>query len=161
MDFERQHAVAKDVTGHVAYSDDPDGIGLYVDPELMKVATHRHPGAAGGDAHGFVVVAVGAARREGIAQPEAVLLAERVGEVGEGCGPFVGGDHQVGVRAVPRHHLRGVDDLARHEVVGDVQQGPDECLVGSAHFVLVGPGPAIGGGKPATARIRLWRRWGR
>ena len=58
-----QHAVAEDVAGHVANSDDGEVGGLDVGPELAEVALDRLPGAAGGDRHLLVVVAGRAARR--------------------------------------------------------------------------------------------------
>jgi hypothetical protein len=76
-----------------------------------------------------VVVADRAARGEGVAQPEAVLGAIAVGDVGEGRGALVGGDHQVGVVAVVAHHVAAAAPLRIDEVVGDVEQAVDEHAV--------------------------------
>src|SRR5688500_4200414 len=65
----QQHAVAEYVAGHVADSGDADRLGLDVQSGLAEMALHRDPGAAGGDAHRLVVVAVAAARGEGVAEP--------------------------------------------------------------------------------------------
>ena len=90
---------------------------------------HRHPGATRGDAHLLVVVAGRAAGGEGVAQPEAVLGGDAVGDVGEARRALVGGHHQVGVVAVVAHHLLRRHHLAFEEVVGKVQQAADEQLV--------------------------------
>ena len=68
----QQHAVAEHVAGHVADADHGEVLGLGVDAQLAEVALDRLPGAAGGDAHGLVVVAGRAAGGEGVAEPEAV-----------------------------------------------------------------------------------------
>ena len=66
-----QHAVAEHVAAHVADADAGEVVGLRVHPHLPEVPLHRHPGAAGGDAHGLVVVAGRPTRGERVAQPEA------------------------------------------------------------------------------------------
>ena len=66
-------------------------------PISRKLPLDRFPGAAGGDAHLLVVVAGRPARREGVVEPEPVVLADRVGDVREGRGALVGGDHQIGI----------------------------------------------------------------
>ena len=75
-------------------------LGLAVDAALAEVPLHRHPRAAGGDAHRLVVVADRAAGGERVAEPEAVVLGDAVGDVGERRGALVGGDDEVGVVAV-------------------------------------------------------------
>ena len=100
-----------------------------VDVELAEVPGHRLPRAAGGDAHGLVVVADRAAGGERVAEPEAALERDGVGQVGEGRRPLVGRDDEVGVVAVvPDHPLRR-DDGAVDQVVGQRQQRADEQLV--------------------------------
>src|SRR5262249_23139735 len=103
---------------------------------LAEVPLHRLPGTAGGDAHGLVVVAGRAAGGEGVAEPEAVLGGDAVGDVGERGGALVRGDHQVGVVGVVAHHvLRRVDAPAapahppRVRDVGDVERAADERAV--------------------------------
>ena len=66
----QQHAVAEHVAGHVADADHGEVVGVHVDAQGLEVEPHRLPGAAGGDAHLLVVVALRAARGEGVAQPE-------------------------------------------------------------------------------------------
>ncbi len=56
-----RHAVAEHVARHVADARDRDRLGLVVDVDLAEVALDRLPGAAGGDAHLLVVVALAAA----------------------------------------------------------------------------------------------------
>src|SRR5207244_3714473 len=95
----QQHAVAEHVSRHVADADDGEIHLLRVDAELAEVPLDALPAAARGDAHFLVVVAGGAARGEGIAQPEPVLGRDGVGDVGEGRGALVGGHHQVRIIA--------------------------------------------------------------
>jgi hypothetical protein len=85
-----------------------------------------------------VVVAGRAAGREGVAQPEAVALRNRVGEVGEGGRSLVGGDHQIGVVIVPAHHLLRRHQLARHQIVGDVEHAGDEEPIAGDPFLHEG-----------------------
>ncbi len=99
----QQHAVAEHVAAHVADTDDGEVVGLGVDAHLAEVPLDRLPGALGGDAHRFVVVADRPAGGEGVAQPEAVGLGDLVGDVGERRGALVGGDHEVGIVAVAAH----------------------------------------------------------
>ena len=129
-----EHAVAEHVAGHVADADGREVLGLAVDAPLAEVPADRHPGAAGGDAHGLVVVAHRAAAGERIAQPEAVVLGHAVGDVGERRGALVGGDDQVGVVAVVADHAHRRHALALDEVVGDVEQSGDERAVARHAF---------------------------
>ncbi len=96
----QQHAVAEHVARHVADADDGEVLGLDVDAHLAEMALDRFPRAARGDAHLLVVVAGRAARGEGVAEPEAVVGGDPVGDVGEGRRALVGRDHQIGVVAV-------------------------------------------------------------
>ena len=93
------------------------------------MALDRLPGPAGGNAHALVVVALGAARGERVAEPEAVAGGDPVGDVGEGRGALVRRDHQIGIVAVVADHVRRRHHRAAVEVVGDVQQPADEGLV--------------------------------
>ena len=90
---------------------------------------HALPGAAGGDAHLLVVVAGAAARGERVAQPEAVLVGDAVGGVGQVRRALVGRDHQVRVVAVHAHHFRRVQHARVRQVVGHVQQARDVLAV--------------------------------
>ena len=108
---------------------------LDIAPELAEMALDELPGAARGDAHRLVVVAGRAARGKGVAEPEPVFLRDRVGEVGEGRGALVGGDHQIGIVAVVPDDLRRRHDAMRRpgsvrdDVVGQVEQAADQRLV--------------------------------
>ncbi len=137
-----EQAVAEDVARHVADADAGEVLGLTVDAALAEVALHRDPGATGGDAHRLVVVAHRAAGRERVAQPEAVVVGDAVGDVGEGGGALVGRDHEVGVVGVVAYDALRRHVLAVHEVVGDVEQPADEGLV--AGDPLGQPGVAVG-----------------
>ena len=85
-----------------------------------------------------MVVAGAAAGGRGVAEPVAVLLADRVGVVGEGRGALVGGDDEVRVVAVDAHHLRRRHDRGAGEVVGEVEQGAQVVLVAGDAFLHVG-----------------------
>ncbi len=124
-----QHAVAEHVAGHVADADGGEVLGLAVDAALAEVTLDRDPGAAGGDAHRLVVVPDGAAAGERVTQPEAVVLGDPVGDVGEGRGALVGRNDEVGVVTVVPDHTHRRHRLAVDEVVGDVEQAGDERLV--------------------------------
>ena len=78
-----QHAVAEHVARHVADPDHGELGGVGVDAHRAEVRAHRDPRAARRDAHLLVVVARRAPRRERVAEPEAVLRREVVGDVGE------------------------------------------------------------------------------
>ena len=136
----QQHAVAEHVAAHVADADHGERVGVDVGAELVEVEPDRLPRAAGGDAHGLVVVALRAARGERVAEPEAPLERDGVGHVGERGRALVRGDDEVGVVAVVadhvarRHDRRGVAAGRQVAVVGDVEQGPDEGPV------ALGPG---------------------
>ena len=117
-----EHPVAEHVARHVADADRRDRRGVGVDPEVAEVALHRLPGALGRDAHLLVVVARRATGGEGVAQPEAVLGGDGVGQVGERGRALVGRHHQIGVVAVVGPHRRRMDDLAADDVVGQVEQ---------------------------------------
>ena len=125
----QQHAVAEHVARHVADAGHGERRGLDVLVELAEVALHQFPGAARGDAHLLVVVARRAARGEGVVQPVAVFLGERIGDVGEGGGALVGGDHEIGIVAVVAHDLGRRAHAALGVVVGDVEQAADQRLV--------------------------------
>ena len=95
-----QHAVAEDVSGHVA---DPHGgelVALRVDAELGEVPAYGHPGTAGSHSELLVVEAGGPTRGERVAQPVAGVDGLLVRQVREGRGALVRGHHQIGVGTV-------------------------------------------------------------
>ena len=89
-------------------------------------------------AHLLVVVALGPAGGERVAEPVPVGLGDLVGRVGERGGALVRGHHQVGVVAVVPDHAGRRHHLAVAQVVGHVQHGGDEGLVAGEHLGLVG-----------------------
>ena len=95
----------------------------------------RFPGAACGDAHHLVIVAGGAARGEGVVQPEAVLVADRVGVIGEGRRPLVGSDDEIRVIGVVALHVGRWNDLVADAVVGEIEQAAQIVLV-TGHALL-------------------------
>ena len=144
-----EQTVTEHVTGHVADTDGGELFGLSVVAELGEVTLDGLPGTACGDAHCLVVVTDGAAGCEGVAQPEAALEADSVRGVGECGGTLVRCDHQVVVVLVACDDALGANDGlgavgANLKVIGDIQQGADEDLVG---FTALGdPGVAIHSG---------------
>ena len=138
-----QHAVAEDVARHVADAGDGEGRGLDVDIDFAEMALHRFPAAAGRDAHALVVVALRAARSEGVAEPMMLLQRDRVGGVREGRGALVGRDDEIGVVAVMAHRVRRRHDGLAVEIVGEFEQVADEDAV--ALGALGEPGGAIRG----------------
>ena len=127
----QQHRVTEHVARHVADADHGEVVVIGIDLQVAEVAPHRLPRTPRRDAHRLVVVTVLAARRERVAQPEAASARDLVGNVGEGRGALVGGDHQIGIVVVVADHLIRRYDLAVDEVVGDVEQRPDEQAVAS------------------------------
>ncbi len=127
----QDHAVAEDVAGHVADAGHGERLLLDILVDLAEVALDRFPGAARRDAHRLVIITDAAAGREGVAQPEAVIGRDAVGDIGEGRGSLVGGDDQIGVGRIPAHHARRRHDPALAvEIVGQVEQSRQEGLVG-------------------------------
>src|SRR5262249_53995733 len=116
--------------------------------ERAEVALDRFPGALRGDAHALVVVADRAARGERIAEPEAVVAGDRVGNVGKRRRALVGCDDEIGIVAVVTHAILRMHDLAFDEVVGDVEQAVDEQPVagdalGEHRVPVADPRPAL------------------
>ena len=126
-----QHAVAEHVAAHVADAGHGEGVARHVAAvELAEVQRDALPGAARRDAHLLVVVALRAAGREGVAEPEAVLGGDGVGDVGEGRRALVGGDDEIGIGAVVADEVGGRDDAVADQVVGEVQQAADQRAIG-------------------------------
>ena len=132
-----QHPVAEHVAGHVAHAHRGEVVRVRVEPERREVPLHRLPGAARGDAHLLVVVALGAAGGERVAEPEAVPARDLVGRVGERRGALVRRDHQVRVVAVPADHAGRRHHPVAVDVVGHVEHARDERLVAGQHLGLV------------------------
>src|SRR5262249_16471290 len=124
-----QHPVAEDVARHVAYPGHGEIVSLRVDAHLAEAPFDRLPRAARGDAHRLVVVAGGAARGEGVAQPEAVFLADRVGVIREGGSALVGGDDQIRIVFVVAPELRRRLHPALYPLVLQVEQSAQVVLI--------------------------------
>jgi len=82
-----------------------------------------------------------AARGEGVAEPEAAALGDRVGNIGETCRALVGGDDEIGPVVIEYADARGMDGLAADDVVGEIEHRIDQRLVGVDAGVA---GPAAG-----------------
>ena len=139
-----QHAVAEHVARHVAHADHADRLLLHVHAHFREMALDADPGAARGDAHGLVVIAVRAAACESIAQPEVALDGEGIGDIRESRRALVGGDDEIGVLAIEDGDAFGMHDLALHDIVREREQGADEDAVAFRPFRQ--PGVAIGRG---------------
>ena len=116
----QEHAVAEHVARHVPDTDDGEVLALDVLAELPEVAAHRLPGAPRGDPHLLVVVADGATRGEGVAEPEAVLGREAVGDVRERRRALVRRDDEVRVVIVVARNVWRRDDLVARDVVRNI-----------------------------------------
>ena len=129
-----QHAIAKHVTRHVANAGHAELAGLCIQAKRAEVALHRLPGAARRDAHLLVVVTHRSAGGECVAEPEAVVSRNAVGDVREGRRALVGRHHQIGVVLVMAHQLRRWHDGTAHHVVGQVKQTAQEQAVAAYAF---------------------------
>ena len=128
-----QQAVTEHVTGHIADAYHCDAVFLHVDAALTEVTLYTYPRALGGDAHFLVVVTSRTTGGERIAQPEAVVDGNAIGDVGEGRSALVRRHHQVGVIVVMTHDVGRRHQRAVFQVVGDVQQaGNEDAVAGDA-----------------------------
>ncbi len=91
---------------------------------------YRDPGTPGRDAHFLVVVTIASAGGEGIAHPETVFRGQTIGDVREGCRTLVSRHNQVMVVVVMTDHPFRRRNAGIHQIVGDIQQPPDKCLIG-------------------------------
>ena len=134
-----QQPVAEHVARHVADSHHRDRrtVREVASPSRADAAD-RFPRAARGNTERLVVVAVTAARRESVAQPEVVLSRDRVGQIGKGRRALVGGHHQVGAVLVEHFDARRMHGTAVDHVVGQFEHRADERLVGVDHVVMIG-----------------------
>src|SRR5688500_6593911 len=90
-----------------------------------------------------MVVAVRSAAGEGIAEPEAAVERDGVGDIGKARGALVGGDHEIGVLPIVDDDAVGMDDLVLDDVVGDRQKRANENAI--AFGSLGNPRIAVGG----------------
>ena len=125
----QEQAVPEHVARHVADADRRERLALRVAAELREMALHAQPRAARGDRLALVVVAVAAAARESVAEPEAVLGRRAIRGVGEVRRAFVRRHDEVRVVAVVAHDLHRRDGAAFLHVVGEPEQRRDEARV--------------------------------
>src|SRR3546814_19681341 len=84
---------------------------------FQEMALHDDPGPPGSDSHFLVVIAMAAAAREGIAQPEVLLQRNGIGEIGKARRPLVRRNDEIRVSAVMNSHtLRVHDQIGRAHV---------------------------------------------
>src|SRR5690242_17554152 len=99
---------------------------------MLEVTSYRDPCAAGRDSQSLVVVPVRTSRGERVSEPEGVPVAEGVSQVTERGRSLVGCDDEVWIGAVHDPYARRMYDLALDDVVGQLEQATDECLVRSS-----------------------------
>ena len=125
----QQHTVAKHVACHIADPGDREWIFLRIQAHFAEMARDGYPGAAGRNAHLLVVIAGRTTRCERVVKPKAVICRYAVRDIGKGRGTFIGGDDKVRIIAVASYNTVGRYDLAIDNVVRDIEQSTDECLV--------------------------------
>ena len=119
--FGQQHAIAKDITRHIAATDHLDRVFLHIDAHFKEVPLNRNPGPACSDTHGLVVIAIGAAAGESIIEPEVLLFGNAIGDIGKARCAFVSRNHKIGVFSIKDLHPLWVDHIAIDNVVSDRQ----------------------------------------
>ncbi len=127
--FGKEHAVAKNVTRHVADAEHRYRILEHIHPKLPEVTAHTLPGTSGSDAFSLVIVSLGTARGECVSQPEVVLGGSLVCEVAERSRPLVGGNDKIGIGIVIAKDAIGLNRATVHDVVGHIEQAPNKGLV--------------------------------
>ena len=116
------------------------------------MALYRYPAAARGNPHRLMVVTDRPATGKGIAQPEATLESDGIGNVGESGRALVRRDNEIGVITVADHDAVGMHDLVFDQIVGDRQKAADEDAI--AFGALCQPSIAIGSRIGQALRIK-------
>src|SRR3546814_32455 len=111
------------------WSSDVCSSDLHVHAHFQEMALHADPGPPGSDSHFLVVIAMAAAAREGIAQPEVLLQRNGIGEIGKARRPLVRRNDEIRVSAVMNSHTLRVHDLAICYIVSDRKKRPNEYLI--------------------------------
>ena len=125
-----QQAVTEHVARHVADADHRDGrAAVGVAAHLAQMPARRLPRAARRDPHLLVVVTVLAAGRERVAEPEAALDCDLIGDVRETRGAFVRSDDQIRTVVVEHPDARGMHRAGVGEVVGEIEHRVHQRLV--------------------------------
>src|SRR5215207_8029649 len=131
-----KHTVAEHIAGHVPDAGHREVLVLDVHPELPEVPLHRLPRTHRRDPHLLVVVAVRAARGEGVAEPEAVVLRDAVGDIREGRRALVRRHDEIRVVLVVAHDVAGRHHAVACQVVRQVEHAADKGLVAADDLVL-------------------------
>ena len=125
-----QEAVAEHVARHVADAKHRDRrAAVGVAAHLAQMPARGFPRAARRDRHLLVVVAVLAAGRERVAQPEAALDCDLICDVRESRSAFVGRDDEIRPVVVEHPDARGMHRAGVGEVVGEIEHRVDQRLV--------------------------------
>ena len=116
-----QHPVTEHITGHIPDADTGEGVNLTVRAHFTEVPFHAFPGAAGGNAHFLVIVALTAAGSEGVIQPETIFRRNRVGIIREGRRSLIRRDNKIGIVIIPAHYINRRYNFTADQIVGDIQ----------------------------------------
>ena len=117
----QQHAIAKDVTGHVAAPDDRYGVALDVDPQFREMPLDGNPCSARGNAHRLMVISIGAAGRESVPEPVALLNGYGVGHIRKGSCALVGCNDEIGIVLIVAHRRWRMNDRPIDDIIGEGQ----------------------------------------
>ena len=130
----QQHAITENVSRHVADADHADRSRLNVNARFRKMTLYRYPGTPSGNSHRLVIIAVAAAAGERIAQPEAAIDGDLVGDVGKARRTLVSRHHEIRIVVVQPLYLRRRNDFAFNDIVGDRQKRGNEDFIGGNSF---------------------------
>ena len=136
--FRKQHAVTKNVAGHVTDARDRDRFFLHVDTHFGEMALDRKPTTLGGDAHRLMVISNRAATGKSIAQPEIAFQRDGICGVGKCCCALVSGNNEIRIIPVMDNDIVGMHDTVVDDIVGNRQQGADEYFIGFGAFCKPG-----------------------
>ena len=79
--FRQQHAITKDITGHITDPDHGEIFFLNIMSALTEMPLHRDPGTTRSDTHFLVVISNRPTRCEAVAHPEAAIYCDFVGDI--------------------------------------------------------------------------------
>lgn len=129
---------------HIAHADHANTLGLHIDTHFGEVALHGDPCTARGNAHRLMIIAVGAAAGEGIAQPEAALSEIALATSEKVAVPLSAATTKSGVLAIVHDHALGMRHRSADDIIGNGEQRADENAIAFGAFRQ--PRVAVDGG---------------